>query len=63
MESLQPEGRLAINQEAVAIDAHPQPPAAVVVAEVLEGGIEQQPVDQHGFLGWCRAGQGRQQLG
>ena len=40
MESLQPEGGLAVNQKTVAVHAHPQPPAAVVVLEVLEGGIE-----------------------
>jgi hypothetical protein len=63
VESLQPEGGLAIHQETVAVDAHPQAPAAVVVPEMLQGGIEQEPVDQHGFLAGPWAGQGRQQLG
>jgi hypothetical protein len=63
VETLQPEGGLAVNQETVAVNADPQPPAAVVVPEMLEGGIEQQPVDQHWFLAGSWAGQGRQQLG
>jgi hypothetical protein len=63
VETLQPEGGLAINQETVAVNAHPHSPAAVVVPEMLEGSIDQKPVNQHGFLAGAWAGRGRQQLG
>ena len=48
--SLEPEGRVLIHQKAVTVHGHPQTPAAIVVPQALEGGIQQQPVEQHWLL-------------
>ena len=63
MEALQPEGHLPVHLEAVAIHRDPQAPVGVAIAQVLQGGIPQQPVDQHRFTASQRRRAHRQQLG
>ena len=61
--ALQPDRGLTIHQETVAVEGDPQPPAVVTVAQVLQGGIEQQPVDQHRLCLDQVKRNGRDQLG
>ena len=62
LEAFEPQGCLPVDQKAVAIHADAQPPAGVVVAEVLQGCIQQQPVDQHRVHHLLRIRAGRYQL-
>jgi hypothetical protein len=44
----QPKRSLAIQEHALSIKCHPEPPAQAVRAQALEGGIHQEPVEQEG---------------
>ena len=50
VQTLQPEGLTAINQEGLAIDRDLQTPAAVLGLEVLQWCVAEQPVQQHRLL-------------
>ena len=59
----QPQGHVLVDDKAVAVDAHPQTPAAVIGSQVLQGGIEQDPVEQDRFTSTQICWADRQQLG
>ena len=48
--SFQPESLLVVHQETVPINADPQSPASVTLAEVLQRCIPDQPIHQKGLL-------------
>ena len=57
--SLQPDRFLLVRQKAVPINAEADPPAAVTVAQILKGGIPDQPIEHQRLLalltgGWDR---------
>ena len=61
--ALEPEGHILVEKKAVTIDGDAQPPAAIVVPEVLQRGIQQQPIQQHGLGDGQLGGAHRQELG
>ena len=61
--ALKPERGLLVHQKAVTVHRHPQPPAGVIGPQVLQGSIDQEPIEQHRFPGVGLPGTHRQQLG
>jgi len=53
--ALEPKGQLLIDKHALSIHGEPQAPARGVAAQTLQGGIDQQPVEQQGGRA-CQAG-------
>jgi hypothetical protein len=61
--ALEPERRLPIQKHALAIEGDPEAPAPGVRAQALQGGIQQQPVEQEGGIAGGASGADREELG